>query len=567
MPLGARIAGFAVVSCDIFDTAILRRLARPEDVHLVTGMRLASHGLITCPADAFQAYRVAAEHAVRRIVEARGDDEPGIAEVYEYLRECGIVTDSAAAAEIEFAAEVAVCGPNEAIQATLAGRAAGQRLVFVSDSILPGAWLARLLSACGYGEDCTVFSSADTRRNKHGGRQYAHVIDALGCAPQEIVHIGDNPVSDGKNARRAGIATVAVPAPTRPPERAEIAGQSPLLRLVHSHRRSALATPTDGEFGALHRYATMLAIGFSLFILAEARRRGIRDIFFLARDGWLPLAITRRLIAGTGEAFSLHYLEVSRRSSAATGIAAYLTQSGLTAEGPHLIVDVGWRASTQEALARITGAAIHGCYLGLLPDALRPGITLATTASYLFGFGHPAPVMEQILDGYVVLEVFFSAPHGSVQEYAVQDGRIAAVHATEAEPGASIRRAAFAAIEAGILAEFDTLDALLDGAWPATIDPQAALADLRPLLTTPSAAEVALVNRIPFIHGADDGENAVAVNRMPFHMFLTDPTAALRRAANTPWRAGWVRANLPWPFPPMTYATFRDRAERLLRRK
>ena len=108
---------------------------------------------------------------------------------------------------------------------------------------------------------------------------------------------------------------------------------------------------------------------------------------------------------------------------------------------------------------------------------------------------------------------------------------------------------------------------MLDGAWPATLDPQAALADLAPLLTTPSAAEVALVNTIPFIHGADGGDNAVGVNRMPFRMFLTDPKAALRRAANTPWRAGWVRANLPWPFPSMTYATFRDRAERLLRRR
>ncbi len=172
--------------------------------------------------------------------------------------------------------------------------------------------------------------------------------------------------------------------------------------------------------------------------------------------------------------------------------------------------------------------------------------------------------MDMVLDGYALLELFFSAPTGSVLGYA-PDG--SPIHAEEAEPGAGIRRAAFAAIEQGVLAEFDALDAVLGGHWPAAIDAESALFDLVPLLTTPSAADVAEINAIPFINGPDGGGNVVAVNRMPFRTFVLDPEAALRRSANCPWRAGWVRANLPWPFPAMTYATFRDRAGRLLKRR
>jgi FMN phosphatase YigB (HAD superfamily) len=646
--LPARIAGHRAVSCDVFDTAVLRRLARPEDVHLATGARLRAAGLSAHPPDAFRAYRIAAEAAMRRAAEARGDDEPRIAEIYGWLAACGVVADAAAAARAELAAEIAACVASEPLRAALAARPAGQRLVFLSDTVLPGAWVAEILRACGYGEAVEVVTSADAGRSKHSGRLFAHLAATLGLRPADILHIGDNPVSDGANARAAGFATLTLPPPRRPPERAEIAARHPVLRLLHSHRRSAAAQPPEGRYGGLHRHVSLLAIGWTLYILAEARRRGSRRVYFLARDGWLPLAIARRIVARTGEAFDLRYLEVSRRSvvvpatapddpglaeyagygaegrpfaealdflgvdrattaaviralgeapetvirgregrarvaglfaAAPTLIAAhiaaradearaYLAAAGFLEPGPRVIVDVGWRGTTQEALARLTGLPaedIAGCYLGLKPEALRPGITPDTTAAYLFGFGHPAHAMEAVMDGYALLELFFSAPHGSVRGYALGDvgaDSVAALHAEEAEPAGGLRRAAFAAIEAGVLREFDVLDTLLGGAWE-TLDATSALHDMLPLLTTPRAADVATINTIPFIHGADGTKNVVAINRMGLRAMLRSPADMLRRAGSSPWRAGWVRLHFPPPWPAMTYATLKDRAARL----
>ena len=644
--LADAIAGYRVVTCDVFDTAVLRRLARPEDVHLATGARLVAGGLTVHPPDAFRAWRIAAEQATRRAAAAEGRDEPLLAEIYAYLAACGIVGDPIAAAECEVAAEIAACLPNPPVQVALAARAATQILAFVSDTVLPGAAIAALLAACGYGPACCVFTSADAGRSKHAGGLYAHVLAELGVAAEDVIHLGDNPHSDLRMARAAGIAAFALPPPARPPERADTAAHAPVLRLLHSHRRSALAAPPAGRFATLHRHVTLLAIGFALFILADARRRGITRIHFLARDGYLPLAIARRIVARTGEAFDLRYLDVSRQSvvvptmagdpalpafaahgchgrplatalnflgvaEAATAArlrdigldpaqkvlgqpgmdatarlfeaaadlvaerigqlaadaTAYLGHAGFTDPGPRLIVDVGWNATTQSALARLTGrdpATVAGCYLGLLPAALRPGITPDTTACYLFGFGHPAPVMDMVMDGYALLEMFFSAPSTSVLHYEAGPSGPVPIHATEAEPGGAIRRAAFAAIEQGCLAEFDALDHLLGGAWPDAIDPASALADLAPLLTTPDAASVAEINTIPFLNGADGSSAITAIGRVPLRAFLRDPATVLQRAADNPWRAGWVRANLPAPFPSMTYATFADRARRVL---
>ncbi|HEX5326490.1 MAG TPA: hypothetical protein VFW75_07455, partial [Acetobacteraceae bacterium] len=431
-----------------------------------------------------------------------------------------------------------------------------------------------------------------------------------------------------------------------PPETDAIAGRHFALRLAHSHRRSRLARPVQPGAPALHHYGSILLIGFTLFVLAEARRRGIRRIYFLARDGHIPLAIARRLIARSNEPFELSYLHVSRHSivvpacsddphrlieaisasmstqtldaiAAALGIEpdaipgvlersgvrpgqrlggntellrrmiaanqeligeslgrrrdlalGYLQQAGFLAPGKRLIVDTGWRGSTQQALVRLTGlphSDLAGAYLGLWPEALGPGFDLSNAAGYLFAFGHPKPALDMVRDGYVLLELFLSAPHAPTVHYAEQDGSVVPVYGREPEPGSTIRRRAIEALEQSCLAEFDALDAMLDGAWPDAIDPASALFDLERLLTRPTREEVAAINTVPYIHTADGSSNAVAVAPIPLLELIRAPAAAVRRIERAPWRSGTLRASLPWPVPGMSFAEFRYRFERLRR--
>ena len=643
--LADAIAAYPVITCDVFDTAVMRRLARPEDLHLLTGLRAESRGLLTCTAAAFREFRLEAERATRQIAETEGHDEVRLAEICTHLAACGVVTDPVALATLECWVARAVCAPVEGVRAALASRTGAQRLVFLSDTTLPGKAVAAILRDCGYGSDIQVITSADTRRNKASGRLFVHALAALEVTPDQILHIGDDPISDSQRPRAQGIATWQLPRDRPPPEPERVARQDALLRLAHSHRRSRAATPAASP---LPRYAALLLTGFTLFALAEARRRGIHRLYFLARDGHIPLALARRLVARTGQTVELQYLEVSRqaitvpalvddlprlaemagdslldrplrhalsflgiteaettsllrdieidpdlRLSPATGLdpirrlfaagqdligerlrdrhataMAYLRQTGFLAPGKRLIVDVGWRGSTQKALASLSGLPagdLAGCYLGLWSEALGPDLNPNNAAGYLFDFGHPRHRTDAVRDGYALLELFLSSPRSPVSHYVMRDdGTAEPVYAAEPEPGRSIRQQAVTAIETGCREEFAALDALLDGCWPAELDPDAALFDMAGLLTRPKRGEVAGLNTIPFIHGLEGTHSVVAVNPVPLQDLVLHPRHTLRWIANAPWRAGAVRASLPWPLPDMTYADFRHRMERLL---
>jgi FMN phosphatase YigB (HAD superfamily) len=562
-----RAGAFALLSCDIFDTAVHQILARPEDVFLAVGLRAGHAGLISCQPAEFAVYRQVAERVTRREAEAAGHDEVRIGEIYDWLRLRGVVHDAGATAWLEFSTVCDVCRPAAPVQQALA-RQDPARLVFASDSALPGEWLAALLTRCGYGPAPRVFSSADLRLSKHTGRLFPAMMARLRCTPGDILHVGDNELSDVRRAREAGLAVGHLPRPRARPEHS--AAAEPIVRLADSLARAreveADGTPdpaSDGRWLAGH--AAPLLIGFSLFVLREARRRGITRLYFLARDGHLPLLMVQRLLELQGDAarHTLVYLHISR-ATATEQARDYLAASGFLDPGPRIVVDLGWRGSIQTALAELTGLAeddLFGCYLGLWAEALRPGLGPRNAVGYVCSFGAPAPRAAILREGYVVLELIFSAPHGTVLRHTAA----APVHALEQGPSGEARRAAFAALEATCLELLDLLTHLQGGSWPETIDPDSALAPLRDLLTAPSREDVRRINRIPFIHGADGETLLAAVNPLPWHEALRNPGRALRRLGNAPWRAGAIRAALPGFVPFMPYDVLCHRVERVRR--
>ncbi len=570
-----------ILSCDVFDTAIRRILARPEDVPLAVGARALAQGLTALSPDAFAVARQAAEHRARAAASAAGFDEVRIAEIHAALHAAGIVTDPARTARLEFEVECAVCRPVEAMRSVVLARLArGGRVVFASDTCLPGAWLAELLESCGYGPGQHVFTSADLRLNKHTGRLFPAMLEALGCAAGDVLHVGDNPTSDLVRPRAFGIAALHLPAPRAHPETTQ-RGLHHLVRLHDSRHRAMAALGDAVDIGDdpdsigrwLGERVAPLLIGFSLFILAQAETRGIGQLWFLARDGFLPMAIIRRILdrRGTPDRLGLHYLAVSRLAMQdAAAARAYLDQEGFLRPGKRLVIDVGWRGSLQRALTRAAALPpddVVGCYLGLWADALDPELNLRNAAGYLFSFGAPSAAAAAVREAYVVLEMILSAPHGTVAGYAAgADGRHAPVLIEEQGTAGARRRAVFAAMEAACLRSVDALGDMLADAWPEAVDPVSALSPLEPVLLRPTRREAAMLNSVPFINTDGAGTIATAVNPLPLREAILFPARSLRRLENAPWRAGAVRLALPWPMPGMSFEVLQWRARRVLDR-
>lgn len=640
------LAQYRIVSCDVFATAVIRRVARPADLLLAVGARLKHQGLITCEPEAFRHYRLEAEHSLRRRLADPFAQEVRLAEVYRHLAEFDIVLDPLRAAPVEVATECSACIPVPQVRRALSSLRPDQRLIFVSDTIIPSAEVAGLLRHCGYSGSFDVFTSSDASKNKFSGGLFDAVLRSLECDPSNVIHFGDDPVSDVIQPRQTGISAYFLAPQRTPPEDDATSGTGYPVRLLRSLRRAApkLGGPKPDSIGQIAQATTILATAFASLALAEARRRHIRRIFFIARDGYLPLALARRLTADRPDEFDLSYLYASRaaidvaihagkpsdlaramcrampgrklrRALGLLGIPpteaerlvpdadavinngpdgfrmlealfdrepalfrnfasdrraaalAYLESTGFLEPGPRVIVDVGWRGSIQKdltRLARLPPSDVVGIYLGLLPSALEPNLNPSNTVSLINGFGHPPPTYDIIRHGYGPLEMLFAAPHGTTIRYEVGSEGAAPVLAATPADRPSPQMQAAERIYQTCLAEFDSLNQLLDGAWPAEMTRNDALADIARLLLRPTRAEVAAFAAIPFIHPGDGENRETAVTHVTLAELFRSPNHALDRLNRSPWPAGAVRAMLPRPVPDITYADFQHRVKRVL---
>lgn len=89
------------------------------------------------------------------------------------------------------------------------------------------------------------------------------------------------------------------------------------LRQCAMHNENVHATPAMravADLGSCH--AGPFLVSYVLWILDDAQRRGIRHLYFLARDGQILLDIARRIQAADSHqhAIELHYLHASRRA-------------------------------------------------------------------------------------------------------------------------------------------------------------------------------------------------------------------------------------------------------------
>ncbi|HZS37914.1 MAG TPA: hypothetical protein VFF06_13850 [Polyangia bacterium] len=206
------IDGCDVLSLDVFDTALLRRVGEPVDVFaLVAREYRHRRGGALVPFD-FAARRIAAERRAREDVWARHQrGDVTLDEIYAAL-DAPAGWDAAELKSLELAAERALCAQNPYVHAAYRhAQRRGKRIVFVSDMYLPPEFIAGMLRDGGYDQVELFVSSACGGVCKWDGALYRHVAAALGVAPARMLHLGDNPLSDVVMALREGVGALLYP--------------------------------------------------------------------------------------------------------------------------------------------------------------------------------------------------------------------------------------------------------------------------------------------------------------------------------------------------------------------
>lgn len=307
---------YQIVTFDIFDTLLHRRLHAPVDVFEAVRVSaferdeaILHHDLLAhFPRDRMRAEAEARRHQVAL---AGGEAEVTFEEIYEtYQRLTGCSPEMRRilqAIELDKEAEVLFASkPGLARYRALATQA--QQVAFISDMYLPASWLSARLETLGFegAADQPIYVSAAYRKTKHSGALYDVVAQDLGVKPgPQWLHVGDNQAADIASAQAKGLATEHADW-ARVDNRRLAGGHAPQDYLVRSIVRF-LDLPQAAQFrpeDPLERIGFQifgpLVFGFTLWVAARAKASDLSRILFIARDGWLPCLLFEDLKGDMG---------------------------------------------------------------------------------------------------------------------------------------------------------------------------------------------------------------------------------------------------------------------------
>lgn len=327
-----RLRSVSVLSLDLFDTTLGRLCHTPEDVFSFLEADYI-HEFGPAFTGFAEARRRIDSKARRTAWESRQSEEISLPEIYQLLlrEHPDWPLTPADLAEREMAWERRLLYPQDrARRAIQCARQLGKQVIFISDMYLPEDFCRAALRQHGFTDFDHLFLSSSIGKLKHTGNLFHHVLEQLQIPPNRILHVGDNPHSDQRMARKAGLQTVLWPkassllprfprnpwtnAPADHPAHRFLLGLSARGCL----REGDMQDPFWYRIG--YQFAGPLLTGYTRFLIEQLQNRGIPKIAFLSRDGYILQQAYQILSQGLPDCPEPVYLHASRRALNFAGI-------------------------------------------------------------------------------------------------------------------------------------------------------------------------------------------------------------------------------------------------------
>ena len=315
-----------VVAFDIFDTLITRPFLNPDYVKALLHDDHGAAGI-----DDFLNCRTRGEVVAR----SRNGKDVDIHEIYRHV-EIGVEsTGIALTPDREIALEIASVRPRKEVIALLSAAVeSGKRVILASDMFLPREVIATMLEKCGVSGWHKLYLSSEIGFRKDTGELYEHILSEEGVASNQILMIGDNERSDFQipcdmkfhvaHLLKPTSILRALPRMERivpDPHLASLDDQF-LFGAIAAENCSPISYPDfspDDMFGSSARSIGFgllgpIALCFSQWVLEQARKEGLDQLFFLAREGQFLKEAFDRWQVGEPEPVESKYLYISRRA-------------------------------------------------------------------------------------------------------------------------------------------------------------------------------------------------------------------------------------------------------------
>ncbi len=417
-----------IASFDIFDTVLTRRVADPRSAFLLLGRKLASSGHITCSSHAFARARTGAEQRMFR--NSGGlDSSVNLRDIYDELGSSlhwsASTTDAVYQKELELEDELLVV-VESGLSRVHRARQRGQLVIFVSDMYLPSDVLEGFLRDREIMQDGDiVIVSNEYSASKATGALWPKLFAELGVRASQLTHVGNDQRSDGRSARKAGLnaEVLAVNNPNRYEVALEahaeetdglssaLAGASRLARL--NPKDPTRPEITDVSAGVVAPFV----IGKLLWTLSVAKKEGLSELFFVARDGQILRDVAEILAPQVGYEGDLTYVYGSRQAWVLGGLTT-VSETSLSAILPSS-GDV--KVTLREALARLELAPeeisvplSHGGFHRATWDRLLTDETTSTLRQFLTADPDSRRAVEHAIKGSRELVLTYLEQVGAV---------------------------------------------------------------------------------------------------------------------------------------------------------
>lgn len=320
------VNNYKVVSFDIFDTLLLRTVAKPVDVFASVWVRAQNLGIAgsDLSKDEFVKLRVEMERLARTKAKNR---ECTLYDIYEQFP--GFITsDSEQLSRIEVETECDLCYLNRDVyQIALDAKESGAKIVLVSDMYLSGKDLMQIMSKNGFdiGLIDTILVSNEHKRNKQDGELFRILLDNYpDILPSEILHIGDNSNSDVLQAQKMGLCTYhynAIPdQPHNIYEYEKIRHNIPVPELLSLRKICFYNKDKQGflqvETQAYEIGATIVGPFLTMFIshvMKRMKELGIKRIYPLMREGYILGKLLEKEAEDQNYEIEIHPIYISRK--------------------------------------------------------------------------------------------------------------------------------------------------------------------------------------------------------------------------------------------------------------
>lgn len=320
--------GVTGVSFDVFDTCVVRRVGVQSDLFRVLGETLAKKAGIVFNEEFSQQFVESRCEAARRALRRASREEATLQEIWQQLgklygREIIAGVDGPA---LELETETACLAPIEETRERIAReRAAGRKILFISDTHHPGPFIENWLRSHGFAaENDPIYVSAEEGRTKRSGTLFRHVLEKEGLQPAELLHIGSDPVSDGQVPDKLGIRTELFTRSRldaverlllekRPPAGQLWISTSAELkcqRLAQSEVAAAKSAPEN----FVAQFLGPFCCAFGHWVLNKAAADGVGRLYFASRDARLLWPVCQILARARNLPIDLRYLMVSRQA-------------------------------------------------------------------------------------------------------------------------------------------------------------------------------------------------------------------------------------------------------------